>query len=334
MCALFGFLDCGRRIPLKALQKLVQALANASEVRGDHASGISYMKDKQLTIYKRPKPAHKMKFRLPKETTAVMGHTRYTTQGSQEFNQNNHPFRGHADKEFALAHNGVLSNDLELRKIKQLPETNIETDSYIAVQLIEAQKALNFDTLRSMAEDVRGNFTFTVLDETNTLWFVKGNSPLNLIYFPELNLYVYTSTASIMVTALKHTPLRSLHYEVIEVDEGDVLRITPDGKLTRVPFIMSSRFNTSHLRYSIDDIAGWDYEEEDDFNIEEEEEEFDLMDDENYLYLTDLCGYFGVTKNTVLRLLHLGYTYDEIEEYLYSSDMFDDGYDECFCGEL
>lgn len=119
MCALFGFLDCGRRIPLKALQKLVQALANASEVRGDHASGISYMKGDRLTIYKRPRPAHKMKFRLPKETTAVMGHTRYTTQGSQEFNQNNHPFRGHADKEFALAHNGVLSNDLELRKINK-----------------------------------------------------------------------------------------------------------------------------------------------------------------------------------------------------------------------
>jgi hypothetical protein len=35
MCALFGFLDCGKRIPLKALQKLVQALANASEVRED-----------------------------------------------------------------------------------------------------------------------------------------------------------------------------------------------------------------------------------------------------------------------------------------------------------
>ena len=336
MCALFGFLDCGRRIPLKALQKLVQCLANASEVRGDHASGISYMKDKKLTIYKRPKPAHKMKFKLPKETTAVMGHTRYTTQGSQEFNQNNHPFRGHADMEFALAHNGVLSNDMELRKVKQLPETNIETDSYIAVQLIEAQKALNFDTLRSMAEDVRGNFTFTVLDETNTLWFVKGNSPLNLIYFPELNLYVYTSTSSIMATVLKHTPLRSLHYEVIEAEEGDILRITPDGKLARdhfrVPFVMLSRFN-SRLKYSLDDIAGWDYEEEDDFDIEEEEE-FNIMDDEDYAYLIDLCSYFNVTKNTVLRLLHLGYTYDEIEDYLYSSDMFDDGFDECFCGEL
>ena len=73
MCALFGFLDCGKRIPLKALQKLIQALANASEVRGDHASGISYMKDNQLTIYKRPKPAHKMKFKFPNHTNLSSG---------------------------------------------------------------------------------------------------------------------------------------------------------------------------------------------------------------------------------------------------------------------
>ena len=260
MYALFGFLDCGKRIPLKALQKLIQALANASEVRGDHASGISYMKGDNLTIYKRPKPAHKMKFKLPNHTRAVMGHVRYTTQGSQEFNQNNHPFRGHAGMDFAFAHNGVLHNDMQLRREKQLPATNIETDSYVAVQLIEAQNTLNFDTLKNMAEDVRGSFTFTILDETNSLWFVKGSSPLYLIYFPELKLYVYSSTASIMKTALKHTPLRWMHYEVIEADEGDILKIDHNGKITRdrfcVPSVFNTRFGGSHYRCSISDITG------------------------------------------------------------------------------
>ena len=334
MCALFGFLDCGRRIPLKALQKLIQALANASEVRGDHASGISYMKDNQLTIYKRPKPAHKMKFRLPNHTRAVMGHVRYTTQGSQEFNQNNHPFRGHADIEFAFAHNGVLHNDMQLRRDKQLPVTNIETDSYVAVQLIEMQKELNFDTLKSMAEDVRGSFTFTILDETNALWFVKGSSPLYLIYFPELKLYVYSSTASIMKTALKHTPLRWMHYEVIEADEGDILRIDHNGKITRdrfrVPSVFNSRFGGSRFRYSVSDIAGWDYEYDD-----ATAEELNKLSETDYADLLDLCGYFGVSEMEILRLRHMGYTYDEIEEYLFSADNFDDFYSEdCFCGEL
>lgn len=104
MCALFGYLDYGHQLSPKVLQKLVQALANASEVRGNHASGIAYNRDNHLTVFKRPKPAHKLKFRLPDGTAAVMGHTRFTTQGCEKQNYNNHPFRGNAGTDFALAH--------------------------------------------------------------------------------------------------------------------------------------------------------------------------------------------------------------------------------------
>lgn len=194
MCALFGFLDIGQQVPMKVLQRLLQALANASEIRGNDAAGIAYNKNGVMQIYKRPKPAHKMHFRLPEGTAAVMGHTRMTTQGSERKNYNNHPFLGHAGTDFALAHNGVLYNDRELRHVKQLPPTAIETDSYVAVQLLEAQGELTFNSIRSMAEDVCGSFTFTILDSSNTLWFVKGSSPLYLIYFSELRLYVYSST--------------------------------------------------------------------------------------------------------------------------------------------
>ena len=127
MCALFGYLNYGKHVPWKILQKLVQALANASEVRGHHAAGIAYNKADTLTIFKRPKPAHKLHFRIPQGTAAVLGHTRLTTQGDQKFNQNNHPFRGHSGADFALAHNGVLYNDDQLRRQLNLPDTQIET---------------------------------------------------------------------------------------------------------------------------------------------------------------------------------------------------------------
>ena len=99
----------------QAVEKLTQALANAAEERGTDASGIAYVKDGKVTIYKRPKPAHKLRFNAPNNTRAVMGHTRMTTQGNEKFNYNNHPFYGHADVDFAFAHNGVLYNDKELR---------------------------------------------------------------------------------------------------------------------------------------------------------------------------------------------------------------------------
>ena len=174
MCALFGWLDYRGIVSDKLLKKLTQALANAAEERGTDASGIAYVKGGKVTIYKRPKPAHKLRFNAPNNTRAVMGHTRMTTQGNEKFNYNNHPFYGHADVDFAFAHNGVLYNDKELRMEKHLPNTQIETDSYIAVQLLEQQGKLNFDSLKSMAESVQGSFCFTALDENNTLYIIKG----------------------------------------------------------------------------------------------------------------------------------------------------------------
>ena len=81
-----------------------------------------------------------------------------------------------------------------MRRTKHLPRTKVQTDSYVSVQLIEQQKALDFDSLRYMAEQVEGSFTFTVLDEQNALWIVKGDNPLSIAHFPELGVYVYAST--------------------------------------------------------------------------------------------------------------------------------------------
>lgn len=49
---------------------------------------------------------------------------------------------------------------------KHLPNTQIETDSYIAVQLLEQQGKLNFDSLKSMAESVQGSFALRLWTKT------------------------------------------------------------------------------------------------------------------------------------------------------------------------
>ena len=138
MCALFGVVNYKHLISKKNLKVLVNRLAVASEVRGTDASGIAYMKNGRLVIYKKPLPAHKIRFCVPSDTTIVMGHTRMTTQGAAKFNYNNHHFMGRTEKgSFALCHNGMLYNDRELAISEELPATPIQTDSYVAVQLIE-----------------------------------------------------------------------------------------------------------------------------------------------------------------------------------------------------
>ena len=135
MCAIFGLVNYKHLLSKKRMRILLNRLAVASEVRGTDASGIAYVKKGKMVIYKRPVPAHKMHFSVPSDTTIVTGHTRFTTQGSAELNFNNHPFIGRTeDGRFALCHNGVLSNDVELSKTENLPETPIQTDSYVAVR--------------------------------------------------------------------------------------------------------------------------------------------------------------------------------------------------------
>ena len=313
MCALFGFLNYGKRTPWRVLQKLVQALANASEVRGNHASGIAYNRDDCLSIFKRPKPAHKLCFRIPEGTAAVMGHTRLTTQGDQKHNYNNHPFRGHAGTDFALAHNGVIYNDDQLRRQKLLPDTHIETDSYIAVQLIESQKELTFDLLRYAAEQVRGYFTFTLLDTTNNLYFVKGESPLYLVHFPSLGLYIYSSTKEIMAAAFNQIPARFPKYKVIDVKEGELIRIAPDGKITRDHYTVQDDYCIYNNRW---------YGLGSSFYNWEKALPTSCSDDSDYLILIELCGYYGADPETIRYLRDMGYSYDEIEAFLCDPESF------------
>ena len=113
----------------------------------------------------------------------------------------------------------MIYNDNQLRKQLNLPDTPIETDSYIAVQLLESKQELTFDSLQYMAETVRGYFTFTLLDRADNFYFVKGESPLYLIHFPALGLYVYSSTKAIMSAAFKQLTVKFPQYEVITVNE-------------------------------------------------------------------------------------------------------------------
>lgn len=50
-----------------------------------------------------------------------------------------------------------------------------------------------------MAKTVKGSFSFTVLDEQNNLYFVRGDNPLCIIHYPKPGLYWYASTAQILM---------------------------------------------------------------------------------------------------------------------------------------
>ena len=233
-----------------------------------------------------------------------MGHTRMTTQGSALKTQNNHPFAGSAQgMPFALAHNGTLYNDRFLRKSLKLPNTNIETDSYIAVQLIEQMEALNFNSLRYMAEKVEGSFCFTVLDRKNNLYIIKGDNPFCLVHYPEKGLYLYASTERILGKALLMLNLPGTP-ELVELSCGDILRIDSHGRQKSERFSVE-QFLFSWASYFQPKMVNRTYDEEEAY-LEE---------------LRTTASWCGYDSKWIDDCLTEGFSLDEIEEFLYCGEL-------------
>ena len=299
MCSLFGMIDYNKRLTARQKDSILNTLARECEIRGTDATGIAYNIAGRMRIYKRPLAAHKMNLHIPHGVNVVMGHTRMTTQGSEKRNQNNHPFSGQTKgKSFALAHNGVLWNDKTLKLTENLPQTSVETDSYVAVQLIEKQKALDFDSLQAMAERVEGSFVFTVLDSEDSIWFVVGDNPLCIFRYD--GFLLYASTEEILIKAAKKLRLGA-PTSVRKPEEGEILKIDRNGQVTTGSFI--PRMIYPHW---------WRYRPY--------YGSFLLNDDEQksiYGDLFDAAKSMGVSPDEVQALLDCGCDVDEIEELLY-----------------
>ena len=309
MCCLFGMIDCNGRFRSKQKSRILSILATESEERGTDATGIAYCTHDHLSIYKRPLEARRLRFRIPKDSKAIMGHTRMATQGNAGKNRNNHPFLGKAAGEtFALAHNGILYNDKYLRRSNHLPKTKIETDSYIAVQLIQQKNALDFSSLKYLAEQVEGTFTFSVLDQQENLYFVKGDNPLCLYHYPRSGVYLYASTEEILKRALHRLRLPLEPPERVDLECGDILRISRSGRQER------AAFDASDLLLPWGNPFWWTYPRRQNGGKDVEQE-----------YLEELkavaCSY-GYTPEAVDRMLGSGFTIDEIEGFLYEGVMY------------
>ena len=150
-----------------------------------------------------------------------------------------------------------------------------------------------------MAEALRGNFTFTVLDNDNTLYIIKGSNPLYLIHFEALGLYVYASTESIMKKALGKSVLNKFSYSKVDCVEGEILRIDSNGDISREEF--------EPAQYRSHFATWYDYEDSY-YSIHEE-------------LLLAYCGCYGVDSSDVELLLEYGYTCDEIEDMLANHDL-------------
>ena len=214
MCAIFGLIDYNRVFSTHQREVILKVLSKECEVRGTDATGFAFNSNGRLKIFKRPLAAHEVSLTLPDDANIILGHTRMATKGNKQQNYNNHPFFGKAGIKFALAHNGILYNENHIRHDMAIPNSHIQTDSYIAVQILEKIGTLDEKSLTEMAEKVSGCFVFTLLDENNNSYFVKGDNPLALYHF-EAGFYIYASTDVILDYALGRLGIDKYPYKEI-----------------------------------------------------------------------------------------------------------------------
>ena len=303
MCGIFGVLSYKNK--LKDMDELVNSLAEESAERGTDATGIAYVSSGKIKINKQAVSSYRSKPNVPKFINAVIGHTRHSTQGDKSKNYNNHPWSETVKNcQFALAHNGVLMNDAEIQK-KYKFKSRIQTDSFVAVQLLKMKNILDFDSIKFMAEEIDGSFSFNILDNKNNIYLVKGDSPISILHFRKIGVYVFASTERILWRALIDSELfddlQAGNYEQIELKEGDILKITSNGKTEKGSF----NYTYSSSPHWYDFGYSYTYGEKDVYG-------------EQYLEdIKTVAAMYGEDPEVIQELYEQGFSLEELEDIIY-----------------
>ena len=221
MCGLAGIIPAQRRRSQKELDQIKETFTRLlvlSEHRGPYATGAASVRaDGDINVLKRPVRARDF-VRLPayqewletigRDTTYLMGHTRWPTRGSVLNPDNNHPLVSDPRSEITVAvtHNGSLFEpDRHFRRLG-LPRS-AEVDSELLLRIAERHAnalGLDIDGFLSDIEQLDGlmSAVLVVGSSPGEIILLKGNRPLEVRYHPELEMIAYASESEVLDSAL------------------------------------------------------------------------------------------------------------------------------------
>ena len=219
MCGIVGYTGTQNAAPvlLEGLKKL--------EYRGYDSAGIAVLNDGRIFISKVTGRiaglAEKTEDgRLLPGVTGI-GHTRWATHGAPT-EPNAHPHTSN-DGRFAVVHNGIIENYMELREelTRKGYHFESETDTEVVVHLVEMyyQDNLKQAVMRTAAR-LRGSYALGIIcaDEPEKIFAVREASPLILGVGIGENYF-----ASDVTALVAHTR------NAIYLEDGEFAELTPDS---------------------------------------------------------------------------------------------------------
>jgi amidophosphoribosyltransferase len=166
-CGVFGVYGPG-----KPVSHLTYLGLYALQHRGQESAGMAVFDGRGITVVKDMGLVPNV---FDERTLAALpgiqaiGHTRYSTTGSSTWRNAQPVYRDAGDHEFALAHNGNLTNTAELADEAGMLAGIIGSDSDLVAELVARQMAAKSWTLTDALFDVlprlRGAFSFVLIDQ-------------------------------------------------------------------------------------------------------------------------------------------------------------------------
>ena len=218
MCGIVGYIgkSDGLKFVLNGLEKL--------EYRGYDSSGIVTVSDNRLHLTKKKGRLQVLRDELeqhPLRGHLALGHTRWATHGAPS-DVNAHP---HTDEksEFAIVHNGIIENYMELKHDLQEKGHHFlsDTDTEVIAHLLAEYDTGNLlDTVYEVKKHLQGAYALGIVskNEPDTLIAVRKESPLIIGIGKEENFI-----ASDIPAILEHT--RDVYF----IENGEVVVLTKDN---------------------------------------------------------------------------------------------------------
>ena len=218
MCGIVGYIgkSDGQKFVLNGLEKL--------EYRGYDSSGIVTVSDNRLHLTKKKGRLQVLRDELeqhPLRGHLALGHTRWATHGAPS-DVNAHP---HTDEksEFAIVHNGIIENYMELKHDLQEKGHHFlsDTDTEVIAHLLAEYDTGNLlDTVYEVKKHLQGAYALGIVskNEPDTLIAVRKESPLIIGVGKEENFI-----ASDIPALLEHT--RDVYF----IENGEVVVLTKDN---------------------------------------------------------------------------------------------------------
>ncbi len=194
------------------------------EYRGYDSAGIAVLNKNAIQISK-----ERGEIAVLEEKNEVLSgqtgiaHTRWATHGKPS-KENAHPFFD-CKRKIALVHNGIIENFQPLKEelVERGHEFSSDTDSEVVVHMLEEEDADDpLESLRNVVSRLEGSYAIVMVhsDHPGKLFAARYQSPL-----------VIGVGAGEMLLASDVTPLLKHTSKVIYVDDGELVKVSPEDYL-------------------------------------------------------------------------------------------------------